>query len=352
MVRSIDHGQIWEVSSTKSFYNSSNHAEFMSQNGQSITLIELTGSNGPVYAPISCPNVWTWWRDSKIPIPPRFGSRSSQYLGLLAPSDSGIGNPTALLSSIQGKKKLGIAPARFVQPALTENGILPNLEEFFDAIKASGLDYSNTETRIVKLPEIRSGTASHRQNIDTSTVLESHTYSELGETFISKRRYDIRRAARSGVKLEIRVVASTEDAAEIYGSIMPLHRESWTRTGLGSHTFEYWTGFSKAIRESGGSDIVIRAFMGDEIISVVVVHLRGVCAFYQMNSSNSLGLKLGANPYTLHAAMGTSALIGAKYFELGRYSDDDSEKTRSVNEYKAQFGGFVVPVPNFDIPAH
>lgn len=324
----------------------------MSQNGQSIKLIELTGSNGPVYAPISYPSVWTWWHDSKIPIPPKFGPRSSQYLGLLAPSDSGIGNPTDLLSSIQGKKKLRITPARFIQPVLIENGLLPNLEEFFDAIKASGLGYSNTETRIVRLPEIRSGEASYRQNIETSAVLESHAYSELGETFISKRRYDIRRAARSGVKLDIRVLASSEDAAEIYGSIMPLHRESWTRTGLGPHTFEYWTGFSKAIRESGGSDIVIRALMDDEIISVVVVHLRGVSAFYQMNSSNPLGQKLGANPYTLHAAMATSALLGAKYFELGRYTSDDSEKSRSVNEYKAQFGGFVVPVPNFDIPSH
>lgn len=67
-----------------------------------------------------------------------------------------------------------------------------------------------------------------------------------------------------------------------------------------------------------------------------------------MNSSSISGQKLSANPYALHAAMTASSLLGAKYFELGRYSDTDTPKTRQINDYKSQFGGFVVPVPNFD----
>lgn len=343
------HKNIWAQSSTRSFYNSPQHAEFMDENGETIKLVELNGSNGPVYAPVSRAKVWTWWRNTKVPVPPAFGPRTSIYMGLLATHPDGIGSPKDLLASLPTVNSNGNRAIRFIQPVLIEQGIFSNLEDFSEAIGERGIAHSNTETRIVNLPSHLGDNGKLQTEVNATSVIESLEYMDLLETFISKRRYDIRRAPRVGVSLDVKVVTSAEDAKATYESIMSLHRESWTRTGLGPHTLDYWTKFSDSIRESGGHDLVVRAMHDGEIISVVVVHIRGKSAFYQMNSSSLLGQKLSANPYALHAGMTASALLGAEYFELGRYSDTDSEKTRNINDYKSQFGGFILPVPNFDL---
>lgn len=342
------HQQIWDSSSTRSFYNSPQHADFMANNGENIGLIELQGSDGFVYLPLSIPTVWTWLGKTRIPIPPVLGPRNSTYLGFLSEGEKGLGDPDVIIRGIKERNSALQPSAHFIQPVLIESGLTPGLENWVESIKSSGLTSKNTESRLVSLPgELLN--SSEGGVFDFNAIVESDTYVNLLASYDSKRRYDIRRAPRVGVTLDIEVIQSGNRAAEIYESIMPLHRESWARTGLGAHTLEYWCGFSKAIRESGGHDLVVRAKHDGETVSVVVVHVRGSSAFYQMNSSSISGQKVSANPFALHAALVASSGLGAKYFELGRYSDSDSEKTRQINDYKSQFGGFVVPVPNFDL---
>ena len=320
----------------------------MATNGENIGLVQLEGSVGSVYLPLSVPTVWTWLGNTRIPVPPSFGPRNSTYLGLLAEGANGLGDPAVVIRSVIEQQHSLQPSAHFIQPVLIESGLTPRLEDWVETVRVSGLKNKITESRLVSLPgdpiEL-----SHSGLFEFNELVESEAYSELLATYDSKRRYDIRRAPRVGVTLDIESVQSDERAAEIYESIMPLHRESWARTGLGAHTLDYWCGFSKSIRESGGHDLVVRAKYEGVIVSVVVVHLRGESAFYQMNSSSLTGQKVSANPFALHAALVASSGLGAKYFELGRYSNSDSAKTRQINDYKSQFGGFVVPVPNFEV---
>lgn len=241
------HQQIWESSSSKAFYNSPQHAVFMASNGENIQLVKLNGSLGDVYIPISFPTVWTWLGNTKIPIPPKFGPRNSTYLGLLATGTGGLGSPSSLLDDLLAKRNIFQPSVRIIQPVLLETGITPNLDLWVDEIESKGITHSKTESRIVELPQGRLDGDSEAFN----GLLESSNFTELLESYDSKRRYDIRRAPRVGVRLEIESIKNDQRAQEIYSSIMPLHKESWLRTGLGPHSLNYWTGFSKSVRDSG-----------------------------------------------------------------------------------------------------
>ena len=342
-----DIAALWSRSSSRSFYNAPEYATFSAQQGNEIKYLRLGTRQEPVLLPYARPTVWTYWRSTRIPIPPQLGPKHSIYYGVIMP-ELGFSASELLTETRQHWRSL--APHfSFIQPVLLESGPAEFLDEFCEAVAVAGLESSETESQVLQMPPWFSTSVpadAHTLSFDEIRGLPE--YETLGASYAKKRRYDLRRAEQLGVRSQVDRIVSDEHATEVYSSIDELHRESWTRTGLGPHTTKYWVDFSRMMRESGGHDLVTRSYGGDgELLAVVVVHVRGKSVFYQMNSSSLEGHRLGANPLTLHTAIVTSGLWGAEYFELGRASVTASDKAKSVHAYKAEYGGEVFRVPNF-----
>jgi hypothetical protein len=339
--------RIWESSSTRSLYNSPDYARFSETNGNEIRFEEL---NDGAVLPYARPNVWTHWHQTRIPIPSMIAPKHSIYHGLLLPQNRAGFDFDALMDRIYGLRWSTFFPRiSFVQSALVEDGPADFLQEFSAAIDSSSGTQTPTTTRVIHLPLVASQEP-RADELDLGGLHEQTAFDSIMETYASKRRYDIRRAEREGVVVLVTRVGSDRAAADLYSTIMAVHQESWSRTGLGPHSYSYWLQLSRAIRESGGHDIVSRAFnSAGELIAVSVVHLRGKSAYYQMNSSTLEGHRLSANPLSLHAAISVANFWGTEYFELGRSSVTENPKAKSVMDYKEQFGGQSYIVPNFVI---
>lgn len=326
------------------WYNGKAYSNFIHNHGYKVRYRRFdTGSNTLTF-PVAYPSVWTFYKNTKIPIPPIFGKPHSSFFGILGRETISSSDLADLVETLSSKSISSKKTNLFVQPSLGQFGILPHLHDFNSFVTDSQLLSEELKTRIIALPS----SSQIRSRISTSSIEEDEVSSALITSYHSKRRYDIRRALRMGREVVAEVIENDETAAEVYSSIMPMHIESSQRTGIGGHTLDYWLGFSKAMREQGGYDLVSRVFSPDgEVESVVIVHILGKSAFYQMNSSTAAGNKSSANPLNLHSAITLSSMLGAKYFELGRTSQSDSDKSKSIYEYKSQFGGDEYPVVNF-----
>lgn len=326
------------------WYNGKAYADFIENHGYKVKHHSfVTGSNTLTF-PVAHPTVWTFFKNTKIPLPPIFGKPHSSFFGILGSETITSNNLFELVEGLSYKIVPLQKAIQFIQPSLGQFGLLPHLEDFASFVHDSQLASDQTKTRVLTLPE-----ASHIETlITTSSIVEEDLSNQLISSYHSKRRYDIRRALKLGREVVAEVIDSDEKAFQVYSSIMPMHKESSQRTGIGGHTLDYWLGFSKAMREQGGYDLVSRVFSPEgEVESVVVVHILGKSAFYRMNSSSIAGNKSSANPLNLHSAITLCSFLGAKYFELGRTSESDNEKSKSIYEYKSQFGGDEYPVVNF-----
>ncbi len=341
--------EVWEDSGSRSFYNSPHYAKFSENQGNTITFLRIGEGASQVLLPVARPHVWTYWGKTIIPVPPPFAPTHSIYLGVLLPSDYEGFSFSNLLQQTSRLKWSKLFPEfSFVQPVLIESGPADFLEQFCSDIRDSKLEYSDTHSRVLKMEPLTAESSLHSSTgLSDDELHDSTNFDTILSGYASKRRYDIRRAQREGVTVAVSRVDSDEMARSIYSSIIDMHYESWTRTGLGPHTLQYWIDLSRAVRDSGGHDLVCRAYDQDgEILAVTVVHVQGKSTFYQMNSSSLKGQKLSANPYCLHAAITASNFWGAEYFELGRSSMDASAKSKSISAYKNEFGGDSLPVPN------
>jgi len=164
---------------------------------------------------------------------------------------------------------------------------------------------------------------------------------------------DVRNQIRQAIKKRVTVAAFLVDddraRAAVYTRFAVLHQESWTRTGLEPHTFEYLLDLSRVIESSGGQDLVVVA--SDERghdVAAVNCHLYEGRAIYWAGASTQDGLRLRANPLCLHAAISVAAATGAQVLELGRFRPmEPAAKELSITKYKAQFGGEIVRLTSF-----
>lgn|GEM_PF-3038458 len=168
-------------------------------------------------------------------------------------------------------------------------------------------------------------------------------------------RNQIRQALRRGLRVRISVldnVASHAETQDVYRRYLPVHVESYARTGLTAHTIEYWLGLSAAVQNGGGTDVVV--LVTDEsgiAVAGVTCHAFRGRAIYWSGGSTTAGKANRANPLALHAAITTCASRGVTAFELGRFDAcETSEKECAITHYKAQFRGGLVPVVNFVRP--
>lgn len=199
-------------------------------------------------------------------------------------------------------------------------------------MEATGLPRRPLHTRVVELP-------STDDLDDDAPLLESYD---------ADARNQIRQAARHG--LTCRLVTADDDAAAgaLYERYLPIHVASWGRTGLTPHSIEYWMRLSRAIRDGGGVDFAVFAETSDgDAVAAVTCHAFRDRAIYWSGASLPAAHQLRANPFCLHGAMSAGACLGVRFFELGRFSATERDnKERSVTDYKKQFGGQVLAVPN------
>jgi hypothetical protein len=162
-------------------------------------------------------------------------------------------------------------------------------------------------------------------------------------------RNQIRQATRNGLHVTCSLPATDAEVQTVYRDFVPLHRESWLRTGMTPHQAEYWTALARAILDGGGRELVVFARDEDgKALAAVICHLRAGRALYWAGVSSDLGQKLRANPLCLHAAIQASRQLGVRHFELGRFhAREPSQKELAITSYKAQFGGDLVRVGGF-----
>jgi Acetyltransferase (GNAT) domain len=168
-------------------------------------------------------------------------------------------------------------------------------------------------------------------------------------SYDAKLRNQIRQAVRRGLHANC-VLPSTDTHVEAaYVDFMPLHRESWQRTGMTPHPLSYWTALSRAILDGGGRDMLVFVRDCDDMaLATVTCHLRDDRAVYWAGASKELGLRSRANPLCLHAAIQACTQLGVKYFELGRFhARERAQKELAITRYKAQFGGSLVRIAGF-----
>ncbi len=162
-------------------------------------------------------------------------------------------------------------------------------------------------------------------------------------------RNQIRQAIRRGLTVEYVRTADPSARADAYARFQPVHEESWKRTGLIAKTPQYWLSLSESIAAGGGEDLVVLALGDDgEPLAGVTCHVYQGRAIYWSGCSSAEGLRARANPLCLHGAIAACRQIGAQKFEVGRFhAAESSQKTRAIDDYKAQFGGELVRITSF-----
>jgi hypothetical protein len=203
-------------------------------------------------------------------------------------------------------------------------------------------------TRLVRLP----GTGSPGDVSGAVVAVDPLDETGMGD-YDGDLRNQVRQAARRGVTAEVVVPRDPAEAAEAYALFLPIHAASWQRTGMRAHDLAYLLGLEKAVREGGGRDVLVfaRAPTGTAV-AAVSCHVHGDRAIYWSGCSLPEALPLRANPFCLHVAIQAARRLGVRTFETGRFNAGETDpKEVSVTRYKAQFGGDVQRVLNFELGA-
>ncbi len=169
------------------------------------------------------------------------------------------------------------------------------------------------------------------------------------DPYEAELRSQIRQAIRNRVHVTCSLPSSDAELRAVYDEFMPLHTESWRRTGMTPHRAPYLNGLARSILDGGGRDMMVFARDVDGTpLAAVNCHLGADRALYWAGASSESGLRARANPLCLHAAIQACRQLGVRHFELGRFdARESSQKERTINRYKAQFGGELVRVGGF-----
>ena len=163
-------------------------------------------------------------------------------------------------------------------------------------------------------------------------------------------RNQIRQAVRNGLTATCALPTTPSEIDDAYREFVPLHRESWQRTGMQPHDDRYWEALSAAIVGAGAKDLVVYVRnQNDQAVAAVISHVYDGRALYWAACSSEEGMRGRANPLCLHAAIQACGQLGVHRFELGRFqAREPSRKERSVTRYKGQFGGDLIRLVNLE----
>lgn len=281
-----------------------------------------------------------------LPLHPVGHSRvTTGYSGLLfadGASDSSLRRGVAAMVALLGvNERLGFQVLQCAQsPAYDDPARITALAFLFDQHELGGPPLYSRVLGVEPPPGARAA----EPDIGNELLLEHG----LGP-YESELRNQIRQAVRHGLCATYSLPSGEQDVQSAYRDFLPLHRESWERTGMTPHPPEYWTALSRAILNAGARDLVVYARDKDgTALAAVTCHLGAGRALYWAGASSELGLRLRANPLCLHAAIQVCGQLGVRHFELGRLNAREAaEKELAILRYKAQFGGDLVHIAGF-----
>ena len=166
-------------------------------------------------------------------------------------------------------------------------------------------------------------------------------------TFEGEVRSQIRKALRSGLSLRFYDLSIEIERKQYLEGFIPVHEESWLRTGMRPHPRSYLEGLTLAVINSGGRDLGVTVNHNSAVVAAVNVHVYGGNSLYWSGCSSEVGKRMNANPLALLGGMIAARHYGAEVYEIGRFfPGEKSSKERAITAYKAQFGGVVMPVFN------
>jgi hypothetical protein len=244
----------------------------------------------------------------------------------------------ALVALLNANKRLGFQVLQAAQaPAYDDPARVTTLAYLLDEHGHSG---PPLYSRVLELEPLAGGDVAN-PDVSSELLLE-HNLS----TYASKLRNQVRRAVGRGLRVTCLLPSTDAELQAAYREFVPLHHESWRRTGMTPHQAEYWMALVRAILDGSGCDMVIYVRDVDgQALAAVTCHLREDRALYWAGVSSERGLHCQANPLGLHAAIQASRQLGVRHFELGRFhARESSQKELAITRYKSQFGGDLVPI--------
>jgi hypothetical protein len=312
-----------------SLYSTPSYVEFARGQNRHADLLWLTRDGNPVLG---------------IPLHPVGASRlSTGYSGVMfaeGPRDAPLRRGVAALVA---NGRLGFEVLQSAQaPAYDDPARLASLACLF---ARHGLHGPSLYSRILAVEPLTAGSAG--PDLGCELLLGDGL-----RPYQAELRNQVRQAIRRGLHATCSLPSTEAELQAAYGELTPLHRESWSRTGMTPHRLEYWTALARAIVAGGGRDVVVCARDADgTALAAVTCHLRGDRALYWTGASSERGLSMRANPLCLHAAIQACRQLGARHFELGRFdARESSPKELAITRYKAQFGGELVRIVGFRAP--
>ena len=202
------------------------------------------------------------------------------------------------------------------------------------------LKIQNCYSRVVDLSSYE-----FSQSICDLDVSVNKDVEKLLQSFEGEVRSQVRKALRSGLQLNFFDLSVEVQRNQYFEGFIPVHEESWERTGMHPHTRSYLEGLSLAVINSGGRDLGVTVNFNAEVVAAVNVHVFGGNSLYWSGCSSDLGKSMNGNPLALLGGMIAARHYGAEMFEIGRFSPSEkSLKERAITAYKAQFGGVVIPI--------
>jgi hypothetical protein len=284
-----------------------------------------------------------------IPFHPGRGRVTTGYAGVCMPPD---GTETSLRRALRCladfarvNPRLRLQSLQCAQAPASDD----RRRESFLASIVDSLDVrcQPLHTRLLRLPAEPTLDAASRAE------MEDGAHESLFGGYEGDLRNQIRQASRHQVTARVIVPRNSSEAAEAYATYLPIHQASWRRTGLAPHGLDYLLGLESAIREGGGTEVMVLAYSQEGVaVAAVTCHVYGDRAIYWSGCSLVEALQLRANPFCLNAAIVATQQLGARTFELGRFNARERDpKELSVSRYKSQFGGDVQAVLNFEFGA-
>jgi hypothetical protein len=215
-------------------------------------------------------------------------------------------------------------------------------------VDSIGAQQKRLHTRLIRLP-----TTGESNLVQPIVLTLDPSHEPIMRGYDPDLRNQIRQASRRGVTGQVVIPGNTSEAQTAYAEFQPIHEASWRRTGMVPHGLNYQLGLEASIRDGGGKDVMVFARTDTgRAVAAVTCHVYGDRAIYWSGCSLPEAQQLRANPFCLHVAIRAMQQLGVRTFELGRFNATETDdKEISVNRYKAQFGGEVQRVLNFDLGA-
>lgn len=279
-----------------------------------------------------------------LPLHPAGSSRlSTGYSGMMfadgtgdAPLRRGV---AALLALFEANRGLGFQVMQSAQAAAYDDP--RRVSALACLLDQHGLGGPPLYSRVLDVEPLADERASEAPDLSNAFLLEHGL-----RPYDAELRSQIRQAVKRGLRASCVLPATDAEVRSTYREFVPVHVESWVRTGMTPHPLEYWTALARAILDGGARDMVVYVRDADgATLAAVTCHLRGTRALYWAGASRARGLRSRANQLCLHAAIQACRQLGVEHFELGRFHARElSEKELAITRYKAQFGGDLVRV--------